>query len=170
MKIIAKKGSELEQTIEQMYKKMTVGIENGRTLVENHAGVKPANIFHLFHWGTISRLVPEFDILPDDRAKVNPHVLRKKKGCESVYVPARQYKEGKALYKEFTSLAKLHEISDEPLRAFGINTVDFERGMSYYCQPAHDTEKDLYVLVCSNSIPEAFDKKKLAKGQFDIEY
>ena len=48
--------------------------------------------------------------------------------------------------------------------------VDWVNGISYNIQLAHDMENDRYMLVCSDSIPKAFDKKKLAKDQFDIEY
>ena len=170
MKLIAKKGTAFEQTVKQMCEKMTEGITGAQEMVEKAAGVRPINIFHIFHWGTISRLVPEFDIQPDDRAKVNDRVLRPKKGCVSVYVPALRYKEGKELDETFRAFAKEHEITEEPLNEYGIHMVDWKKGMSYSIQLAHDTEKDLYILVCSNSIPETFDKKKLAKDQFEIEY
>ena len=46
----------------------------------------------------------------------------------------------------------------------------WKNGISYDIQLAHDMENDRYMLVCSDSIPKAFDKKKLAKDQFEIEY
>lgn len=170
MKIIAKKGTAFEQTIKGMCEKMTEGVTGAQELVEKAAGVKPTNIFQLFHWGTISKLVPEFEIHPDNREKVNTIVLRPKKGCVNVYVPAMRYREGRELADTFKAFVKEHEITDEPLNEYGINMVDWKRGVSYSIQLAHDTEKDLYMLVCSNSIPEAFDKQKLAKEQFEIEY
>ena len=102
--------------------------------------------------------------------KVNPRFLRKKKGCKYVYVPALRYKEGKELDAAFREFAKEHEVTEEPLNEYGIHMVDWKKGMSYSIQLAHDTQKDLYMLVCSNSIPEAFDKQKIAKDQFEIEY
>jgi hypothetical protein len=48
--------------------------------------------------------------------------------------------------------------------------VDWKNGISYDIQLAHDTENDRYMLVCSDSIPKVFDKNKLAKDQFEIEY
>lgn len=170
MKIIAKKGSALEQTIKGMCEKMTKGVTGAQEMVAKSAGVKPINIFHLFHWGTISKLIPEFDIHPDDRAKIDPHFLRKKKGCSSVYVPALRYKEGKELNNAFRAFADEYEITDEPLNEYGIHMVDWKNGVSHSILLAHDTETDSYMLICSNSIPESFDKKKLAKEQFDIDY
>lgn len=170
MKLIAKKGTAFEQTVKEMCEKMTEGIIGARDMVEKTVGVKPMNIFHIFHWGTISRLVPEFDIHPDDRVKIDPHILRKKKGCESVYVPALRYKEGKDLDAAFREFAKEHEVTEEPLNEYGIHMVDWVNGVSYNIQLVHDMENDRYMLVCSDSIPKAFDKKKLAKDQFEIEY
>ena len=170
MKIIAKKGTAFEQTIKAMCEKMTEGVTGAQKMVEKAVGIKPINVFHIFHWGTISRMVPEFDIHPDDRSKIDPRILRKKKDCESVYVPALRYKEGKRLDEDFRVFAKEHEVTDEPLNEYGIHMVDWKKGASHYIQLAHDTEKDLYMLVCSNSIPESFNKKKLAKDQFEIAY
>lgn len=170
MKIIAKKGSIFEQTLKEMCEKMEEGLTGAKDLVEKVAGVSPISIFHIFHWGTISKLVPEFEIHPDDRGKVNPHVLRKKKGCESVYVPARRYKEGSEFYMTFQEFAKEHEIEEEPLNAYGIHMVDWKRGISHYIQLAHDNKADQYMLVCSNSVPQAFNEKKLRKDLFEIEY
>lgn len=170
MKLIAKKGTAFEQAVKAMCEKMTDGINGALDLTERMTGLRPKNVFHLFHWGTISKLVPEFDIHPDDLGKVDPRYLRKKKGGRNVYVPARRYKEGAVFSEAFCAFAKEHEITDEPLQAFGINMVDWKRGVSYSIVPAHDTERDLYILVCSNSLPEAFDKDRLARDEFDIEY
>ena len=154
MKLIAKKGTAFEQTVKEMCEKMTEGIIGARDMVEKTVGV----------------LVPEFDIHPDDRVKIDPHILRKKKGCESVYVPALRYKEGKDLDTAFREFAKEHEVTEEPLNEYGIHMVDWVNGVSYNIQPVHDMNNDRYMLVCSDSIPKAFDKKKLAKDQFEIEY
>ena len=56
------------------------------------------------------------------------------------------------------------------LNEYGIHMVDYVNGTSYYIQPTHDMENDRYMLVCSDSTHKAFEKKKLAKDQFDIEY
>lgn len=170
MKIITKKGSALEQTIKTMCEKTTDGFKVAQKIVEEFVGVKPIKIYHIFHWGTISKLVPEFVFNPDDLEKVNPHFLRKKGGCKNIYVPALRYKEGKDLDKEFRFYANKYEVTDKPLNRYGINMVDWVNGKSYYLQLAHDKEKDLYGLECSNGIPYAFNKKKLAKDQFEIEY
>lgn len=170
MKLIAKKGSAFEKTLKEMCETINEGNFGALDLVEKAAGVRPLCIYAMYHWGIISKMVPEFDIHPDDKIKINPHILRKKKGCESIYVPALRYKEGWKLDESFHEFARKYIVREEPLNEYGINMVDNVNGMSYYMQPAHDTDKDRYMLLCSDSTPKAFDKKKLAKDQFDIEY
>lgn len=169
MKIIAKKGSALEQTIKDMYDRMVSALNGAQDLVEKSAGVRPTTIYHLFHWGIISLLTNDFVIRKEDEPKINPHVLRKKKGEKNVWVPAARYKEGAALATALDEYAREHEIGEEPLHEFGIHALDNKNGVSYYCQPWHDIDADRYLLICSDSIPKGFNKKKLAKDQFDIE-
>lgn len=170
MKIIAKKGSALEQTIKDMYDRMDSAFIGAKDLVEQAAGVRPTSIYHLFHWGIISRLTTDFVISKEDEPKINPHVLRKKKGEKNVWVPAARYKEGGALAAAFDEYAREHEIGEEPLHEFGIHMTDHKNSASYYCQPSHDKDTDRYLLICSDSIPKGFNKRKLAKDQFEVEY
>ena len=170
MKLIAKKGTAFEQTVRVMCEKMTEGIIGARDMVEKAVGVRPKDTYHIFHWGTISKLMPEFVFDVKDGERISPKYLRKKKGSRDVWVPALRYKEGKDLDAAFREFAKEHEVTEEPLNEYGIHMVDWKNGISYNIQLAHDTEKDRYMLVCSDSIPKVFDKKKLAKDQFEIEY
>ena len=170
MKIIAKKGSALEQTIKDMYDRMVSAMNGAQDLVEQAAGVRPTAIYHLFHWGIISLLTTDFVISKEDEPKINPHVLRKKKGEKDVWVPAARYKEGGALAAAFGEYAREHEIGEEPLHEFGIHAMDDKNGVSYYCQPSHDKDTDRYLLICSDSIPKGFNKEKLAQDQFEVEY
>ena len=169
MKIIAKKGSALEQTIKDMYDRMVSAMNGAQDLVEQAAGVRPTTIYHLFHWGIISLLMTDFVISKEDEPRINPHVLRKKKGEKDVWVPAARYKEGAALAAAFDEYAREHKIGEEPLHKFGIHALDNKNGVSYYCQPSHDKD-NRYLLICSDSIPKGFNKKKLAKDQFEVEY
>ena len=170
MKLIAKKGTAFEQTVRVMCEKKTEGIIGARDMVEKAVGERPKDTYHIFHWGTISKLTPEFVFDVEDGERISPKYLRKKKGTKDVWVPALRYKEGKDLDATFREFAKEHEVTEEPLNEYGIHMVDWKNGISYDIQLAHDTENDRYMLVCSDSIPKAFDKKKLAKGQFEIEY
>lgn len=169
MKIIAKKGTPLEKTLKGMCDKMTEGLQTAMDLVEKYAGVRPKNIFGLYHWGLISLMLPEFDFHPDDRSKINPQVLRRKRGCENVFVPSLRYKQGLEFQQRFNEIVNKYEITDECLHEYGIHMEDYN-GCSYYIKPHHDVQRGVYYLNCSDSIPKAFDKKKLAKDQFEIEY
>ena len=170
MKLIAKKGTAFEQTVRVMCEKMTEGIIGARDIVEKAVGVRPKDTYHIFHWGTISKLTPEFVFDVEDGERISPKYLRKKKGSRDVWVPALRYKEGKDLDSAFREFSKEHEVMEDPLNEYGIHMVDYVNGTSYYIQPTHDTENDRYMLVCSDSTHKAFEKKKLAKDQFDIEY
>ena len=170
MKLIAKKGTAFEQTVKVMCEKITEGIIGARDMVEKTVGVRPKDTYHIFHWGTISKLIPEFVFDVEDGDRINPKYLRKKKGSRDVWVPALRYKEGKDLDAAFREFAKEHEVTEEPLNEYGIHMVDWKNGISYNIQLAHDTENDRYMLICSDSIPKGFNKKKLVKGQFEIEY
>lgn len=169
MKLIAKKGTTFEQTVKMMCEKVTEGIIGAQDMVEKAVGVRPKDIYHIFHWGSISKLTPEFGFNVEDGERINPKYLRKKKGMKDVWVPALRYKEGKNFDDAFRKFAKEHEVTEEPLNEYGIHMVDWKNGISYDIQLAHDSENNRYMLVCSNSIPKAFDKKKLAKDQFKIE-
>lgn len=168
MRILAKKGSALEQTIKEMCDRISEMTNGALDMVENASGVRPTGIYRIFHWGIISRLSTDFVINKEEEAKINPHVLRKKKGNKNVWGPAARFREGAALNTAFNEYAREHELRDELLHEFGIYTC--KDGVSYYCQPAYDESTDRYVLVCSDSIPNGFNKKKLAKDQFEVEY
>ena len=169
MKIIAKKGTPLENTIKGMCDKMTEGLQVATDFVEKSAGARPNNIFGLYHWGLISFMLPEFAFHPDDRSKINPQVLRRSWKCENIYVPSLRYKQGKEFKQRYKEIVNKYEITDESLHEYGIHQEDYN-GCSYYIKPHHDVQRDVYYLACSDSIPKAFDKKKLAKDQFEIEY
>lgn len=170
MKLIAKKGSVLEQTIKDMYDHIVNALNEAKDLVEKLAGVRPIFIYHMFHWGIISQLTDDFVFSKEDETKINPHLLRKKKGEKNVWVPAARYKEGAALAVAFDEYAREHVIREEPLHEFGIHPLDEKNGVSYYCQPMYDIGADRYFLICSDSIPKGFNKKKLARDQFEIVY
>lgn len=170
MRIITKKGSALEQTVKVMCERITESVVGGQDLVKTATGIRPINIYGIYHWGTISKLVPEFVFNDADIGRLNSKQLRRKKGTRDVWVPALRYKEGKQLDLNFRKYSDKYEVRDEPLRTFGINTVNWTAGVSYYCKPVHDAVTDRYILVCSDSIPEAFSRERLAKDQFEIEY
>lgn len=82
MKLIAKKGTAFEQTVKMMCEKMKEGIIGARDMVEKAVGVRPKDTYHIFHWGTISKLTPEFVFNTGDGDCISPKYLRKKKGTK----------------------------------------------------------------------------------------
>lgn len=170
MKLIAKKGTSFEQTVRGMCEKMNEGSIGALDIVEKAIGIRPKNCYYMFHWGVISRLVPEFVFDSEHGERINSKYLRKKKGSRNVWVPALRYKEGKALDASFREFAREHEVTQIPLNKYGIYMTDWKNGISYNIQLAHDTINDRYMLVCSDGICHAFDKNNLAKDQFEIEY
>lgn len=170
MKIIAKKGTALEQTIKEMCEKMSEGFIRTLDLVEGAVGVRPMNVYNVYHWGTISEMVPEFVFDAHDVENISPNYLRRSKKSKDSWVPALRYKGGRKLYHAFYELAQKYKVTDVPLSKYGINMVDWKNGYSYRIKPFHDLESDRYMLVCSDGTPRAFDKKKLAREMFEIEY
>lgn len=170
MIIITKKGSALEQTVKVMCERLTESVVGGQDLVKTATGIRPIDIYGIYHWGTILKLVPEFVFNDADIGSLNPNQLRRKKGTRDVWVPALRYKEGKQLDLNFRKYSDKYEVRDEPLQTFGINTVNWKTGVSYRCKPVHDAFTDRYILLCSNSISKAFNKERLSKDQFEIVY
>lgn len=170
MKLIAKKGTAFEQTLKKMYEKITDGRFTARSMVGDIVGVMPMDTYIIFHWGIISKLVPEFVFDEKDSKRINPKYLRKMKGTKDVWVPALRYKEGNQLDNIFREFAKKYEVTDEPLHKYGIHMVDIANGRSYAIRVCYEKTNDRYLLKCSDSIPKAFNKDKLAREQFDVEY
>ncbi len=170
MRIIAKKGTAFEQTVKVMYDRKKSAFSGACDIVEKLVGVRPIEIYHIFHWGVVSRLLSEFAFAPQDFSRINLKYLRRSKRDRWMWVPARRYKEGKELDDIFSRFAKDNELTDEPLHEFGIHMEDWKNDVSYVIRPAYDKDKDRYLLCCSDGIPRAFNKKKLAKDQFEIEY
>ena len=170
MEIIAKPGTALEQTIKAMHDKIKKSFDEANDMVEQMTGTRPVSPACIYHWGTIMKFVPEFTFKPEDEDKINKKVLRPMPKVRNSWKPNLRTKEGKEFKAAFSAKAEEWEVTEEPLNEYGIHMVDWVNGISYNIQLAHDMENDRYMLVCSDSIPKVFDKKKLAKDQFDIEY
>ncbi len=170
MLLIAKQGTAFEQTLKDMCEEIATNLNSAMDLVEKNAGIRPKNIIYMFHWGIINKLTPDFVFDQKDNERINRKFLRKKSRALNEWVPAARHKEGRDLDVAFRTFASQHTITDDRLNEFGIHMVDEINGMSYWMQPGYNENKGRYVLYCSDSTPKAFDKKKLAKDQFDIEY
>ena len=102
--------------------------------------------------------------------KIDKKVLRPMPKVRNGWKPNLRTKEGKGFKAAFSAKAEEWEVTENALNEFGIHMADFNRGVSHYIRPMYDSERNRYFLLCSDSIPQAFDKKKLAKDQFDIKY
>ena len=170
MEIIAKQGTPLEQTIKAMRDQIVNAYKEALDMTEQAVGARPVCPAHIFHWGTIMKLVPEFTFKPEDEDKINQKVLRPNPKVKNGWMPNKRTKDGKEFNAAFRTKADEWEVKEDALNEFGIHMVDWKKGVSHYISPIYDSERDRYILVCGNSIPEAFDKEKLAKDQFDIDY
>ena len=169
MKLIAKQGTAFEQTLKEMLERISSGMVSARNFVELNIGVRPLDIGYIYHWGIISKMKPAFTFDKKDIERLNPKYLRRVTGTNT-WVPVLRYAEGKAFDSAFRELAVKYEVREDPLNEYGIHQVDEKHGLSYMIRPAYDFDTNRYMLRCSDSVPNAFDKKKLAKDQFDIDY
>ena len=170
MEIIAKQGTALEQTIKAMCDKIKSGFDEANDMVEQMTGARPISPACIFHWGTIMKFVPEFTFKPEDEDKIDKKVLRPMPKVRNGWKPNLRTKEGKEFRAAFNAKAAEWEVTEDALHEFGIHMTDFNRGVSHYIRPMYDPERKRYFLHCGDSVPQAFDKAKLAKDQFDIEY
>lgn len=155
MKIIPNKGSELEQTVKEMYNKMVSLKEKANELVTEAVGVKPVAVKYRWGWGELVMFVPKgIEFNKEDIDKINPKVLRYDK-TNGDYSPSLRNKEGKAFDEKFRKEITDNALTDEPLKKYGINTIG---GMKCgWCVPFYEEDKDRYVLSCSDTLAHMFD-------------
>lgn len=170
MDIYAKQGTALEQTIKAMVDKTKKAFDEALDMTEQATGARPISPACIFHWGTIMKFVPEFTFKPEDEEKIDRKVLRPIPKVRNGWKPNKRTKSGNEFNTAFRTKAEEWEVTEDPLHEFGIHMTDFKKGVSHYIRPLYDPERKQYFLSCGNSVPEAFDKEKLAKDQFDIEY
>ena len=58
IKLVAKKGSELEQTIKEMAEQMYKNLADGMRIVKEATGVEPESIGYRWAWGDIATFLP----------------------------------------------------------------------------------------------------------------
>ena len=170
MDIYAKQGTALEQTIKAMVDKTKKAFDEALDMTEQATGARPISPACIFHWGTIMKFVPEFTFKPEDEEKIDRKVLRPIPKVKNGWKPNKRTKAGNEFNTAFRTKAEEWEVTEDALHEFGIHMTDFKKGVSHYIRPLYDPERKQYFLNCGNSVPEAFDKEKLAKDQFDIEY
>lgn len=170
IKLIAKKGSGLEQTLKEMSEQMAKNFADGKRIVKEATGVEPESIGYLWAWGDVARFLPDLvRFKKEDWDKIDEKVMRRCKR-DDYFKPQKRYSAGKHLYERFIEEVSNKCVTDEPLKKHGIHAMF---GMqSVWVQPFHDKEKDRYVLLASDSLPHGFTgkAKNEKEREFTIEY
>ena len=92
--------------------------------------------------------------------KIDKKVLRPMPKVRNGWKPNLRTKEGKEFKADFSAKAEEWEVTENALHEFGIHMADFNRGVSHYIRPMYDSERNRYFLLCSDSIPQTFDKAR----------
>lgn len=167
IKLIAMKGSELEQTLKDMVEQMDKNLSDGMRIVKEATGVEPESIGYRWGWGDVSTFLPSLvRFKEEDWDKVDERVMRRDKRDDNFFKPQKRYAAGKRLYERFIEEVSHKCVTDAPLKKYGIYAM-FER-RSVWVQPCHDKEKDSYVLLAGDSLPHGFTGK--AKNEKDREF
>lgn len=171
IKLIAKKGSELEQTLKEMAEQMAKNLADGKRIVKEATGVEPESIGYRWAWGDVATFLPSLvRFKEEDWPKIDEKVMRRDKRDDNYFKPSKRYAAGNRLYNQFIEEVSDKCVTDEPLKKHGIHTM-FDR-RSVWVQPFHDEEKCRYVLLASDSLPHGFTgkAKKEKEREFTIEY
>lgn len=169
IKIVARKGTALEQTLKEMTEQMQKNLADGIRIVEEATGVKPESIGYRWAWGNIATFRADLvRFKQEDWSKIDAKVMRRDKRDENYFKPALRYNAGRQLNQRFYDEVTSKCIDDRPLVKHGINTMFESR--SVWCQPIYDEKRDRYILLASDSMPHGFNKKKMKETEFDIEY
>lgn len=171
MKLIAKKGSELEQVLKTMWEQMQTTMDAAKTIVREATGVEPESIGYRWGWGEILTFLPTLvRFKKENWPKVDEKVMRRDKRDNNYFKPALRYKAGQQLQQRFWDEVTSKSIDEKPLNKFGIH--QFSDRTSYWMLPLYDEDSKRYMLVCSNSALEAFTgtAKKEGQREFEIEY
>ena len=171
IKLIAKKGSELEQTLKVMTEQMDKNLADGMRIVKEATGVEPESIGYRWAWGDVATFLPSLvRFREEDWDKVDEKVMRRDKRDDNYFKPQKRYSAGKRLYDQFIEEVSNKCVTEEPLKKHGIHAMF---GMqSVWVQPFHDKEKGRYVLLAGDSLPHGFTGKAKSEKEreFTIEY
>ena len=171
IKLVAKKGSALEQTLKEMFEQMEKNLADGKRIVKEATGVEPEDIGYRWAWGDVATFLPYLvRFKKEDWDKINEKVMRRDKRDNNFFKPAKRYAAGNRLYNQFIEEVSKKCLTDEPLKKHGINAMF---GMqSVWVHPFHDKEKGRYVLLAGESLPHGFTGKAKSEKErdFTIEY
>ena len=171
IKLIAKKGSELEHTLKVMTGQMNKNHDDGMRIIKEATGVEPESIGYRWAWGDVATFLPTLvRFKQEDWPKIDEKVMRRDKRDDNYFKPSKRYAAGNRLNERFLEEVTKKCISDEPLKKHGIHAMFESR--SVWIQPIFDEDRGLYVLLASDTLPHGFTgkAKKETEREFTIEY
>lgn len=171
IKLIAKKGSELEQTLKEMTDQMKKNHDDGMRIIKEATGVEPESIIYRWGWGEVATFLPTLvRFKKEDWPKIDEKVMRRDKRDDNYFKPSMRYAAGKKLNERFLEEVTEKCIKEEPLKKHGIHAMFDD--CSVWIQPIFDKEREMYMLLASESLPHGFTgkAKKEAEREFTIEY
>ena len=166
IKLIAKTGTELEDTFKEMVLQMEKNHNDAMNLIKEYTGVEPKSIGYRWGWGHLATFRVELvQFNKEDYDKIDSKVMRKDK--DGYFLPSLKYKKGKELRDRFYSEVSKKCLTATSLDNLGIHTMD--EHASYWVQPFYDKESNQYMLLASDGLPHAFGEN-VNKDDFIIEY
>lgn len=168
IKIVAKKGSKMEQTFKEMYEQLQENHKTAIQIIKEETGVEPISVGYRWGWGEIATFsCTMISFKKDDWDKIDPKILRRDKYDENYFKPSLRYAAGKKFCERFRNEVANKCLTEKPLIEVGIHPQ--HGNYCSWCQPMYDQKQDCYILSCSDSLPHGFDKN-IDKTQFEIEY
>ena len=163
MRIVARKGSELESVIKGMWEQLIGDEAAAKEFIRERVGVEPASVCYIWVFGDTGRFVSQdISFKEEDWDKVDKRILVQRKG-ETCFNVNRRTKDGRRFEKDFNTRFG-HFIRHEPLEKFGIYMFAENRYWSW--QPLYEKEAGLYLIHCSDA---AFHYQKVtADSQFEM--
>lgn len=171
IKLVAKKGSELEQTLKEMSEQMDKNYTDGVRIIKEATGVKPKSIGYLWAWGDIATFLPSLvRFKEEDWDRVDTKVMRRDKRDDNYFKPQKRFAAGKRLYERFIEEVSNKCVTDAPLKKHGIHAT--YENCSVWVQPFYDKNRGCYMLLASESLPHGFTGKAKSEKdrEFTIEY
>lgn len=171
IKLVAKKGSALEQTLKAMTEQMDKNLADGKRIIKEATGIEPESIGYRWAWGEIATFLPTaVRFKKEDWDKIDPKVMRRDKRDDNYFKPSKRYSAGNKLNEKFLQEVSRQCLTDAPLIKHGINVAFDSR--SVWVQPFHDEKKNRYMLLAGENLPHGFTGKAKSKAQreFTIEY
>lgn len=96
IKLIAKKGSALEQTLKEMTEQMAKNLADGKRIVKEATGVEPEGIGYRWAWGDVATFLPYMvKFKQEDWDKIDDKVMRRDKRDNNYFKPSKRYAAGR---------------------------------------------------------------------------